>query len=152
VHKRQNVDDTEEDNVVTETNDTETNIKASSYEKKRSRNRRRHNHEKTREKTIEIADVPAASSEDSPARHIELNGKDSSANSDEGGNQEIVVVSEIDFSEEQKELAKFAKTYRELEQELWHLTSALQENSTNKKNKKGGWWQKLIKKPDDGDV
>lgn len=65
--------------------------------------------------------------------------------------KENIIIREIDFSKEQNELVKLAETYRDIEQGIGNIVTAATEEITNidiNKPKKTGWWQKLIKKPD----
>lgn len=65
----------------------------------------------------------------------------------------LVPGHEIDFSNAQVRLAKLAKTYRAIEKDLGNITvgdtSAVQKDTKIIRPKKTGWWQKLIKKPDE---
>ncbi len=70
----------------------------------------------------------------------------------EGSNEssaENLTDGNIDFREEKDELAKLAKTYRELEQSLEQINSQEVVSGPIKRTRKEGWWQRLIKKPSD---
>lgn len=62
---------------------------------------------------------------------------------------ENLTAGNIDFREEKDELAKLAKTYRELEQSLEQINSPEVVSDPIKRTRKEGWWQRLIKKPSD---
>lgn len=62
---------------------------------------------------------------------------------------ESLTAGNIDFPEEKDELAKLAKTYRELEQSLEQINSPEVVSGPIKRTRKEGWWQRLIKKPSD---